>query len=401
MAQQRINVQAPIERLFAKRWSTRAFDAAKPVSAEQVASCLEAARWAPSCFGAEPWQYLVVDRFYDAASWQLVLDALAPKNQLWAAHAPVLIVTTTDPIFPHNGKTNRWAEYDAGQATQCLCLQAESLGLASHQMGGFDSAALSSALAIPENLQIMSVTALGYVADLATIDADFQPMEAASRTRKPLSEIVHNGRWGTTYSPPAAAGWEARYQETSAEQLPWFYPELDADFARTLTDRSLNRGTALDLGCGPGTQAVALAKMGFSVTASDVSSSAVASARVLAEQEQVDIHCTVDNVLDSQLHGSFDLIIDRGVFHCFPNPNDQQAYLNSMAQLLAPDGLLLLKCFHKDETSEMGPPCRYNEADIHRFFANGFELIESRDSYFGSPDCEESPKALFSILRKA
>jgi len=400
MAQQRMNVQAPVERLFAGRWSTRAFDAARPVSNEQLASCLEAARWAPSCFGAEPWQYLVADRFHDEANWQLVVDALAPKNQLWASNAPLLIVATTDPLFAHNGSANRWAEYDAGQATQCLCLQAEALGLSTHQMGGFNPDTLKVSLGIPESMQIMSVTALGYAGEIESLDADFQPMETAARTRKPLADIVHSGRWGAPYTPPAASGWEARYQETSAEQLPWFYPELDADFSRTLADRSLDNGTALDLGSGPGTQAVALAKIGFTVTASDVSSSAVASAQALAKTEQVDIRFAVDNVLDSQLDGPFDLIVDRGVFHCFPNPNDQQAYLNGIARLLAPDGLLLLKCFHKDETSEMGPPCRYNEADIRRFFANGFELLETRDSCFGSPDCADSPKALFAILRK-
>ena len=46
--------QVPIADLIAKRWSPRAFDASKPVSQAQIIALLEAARWAPSCFGDQP-----------------------------------------------------------------------------------------------------------------------------------------------------------------------------------------------------------------------------------------------------------------------------------------------------------------------------------------------------------
>ena len=402
MAQQRMNVQAPIERLFADRWSTRAFDPDKRVPAELLASCLEAARWAPSCFGAEPWHYIVADRFTAQAAWQRVLDALAPKNQLWAEHAPVLIVAVADPVFSHNGNPNRWAEYDTGQATVCLTLQAESLGLACHQMGGFDAETLKSALTIPEALQLMSVTAIGYAGDIKALDTDFQPMEEAARTRRSLADTVHNGAWGTAYHPPASAGWEARYQETSVEQLPWFHAGLDADISRALDSLELGDGaTALDLGCGPGTQAVALAKCGLSVTASDVSWTAIASAERLAAAEHVRIDFHVDDVLHSKLTGQFDLIIDRGVFHCFADADDQQTYVSTLHQRLKPGATLLLKCFHKQETSETGPPGRYEESDISRFFADGFKLIETQESRFAPTAQDDGPKALFCILERS
>jgi len=400
MAQQRMNVQAPVERLFAGRWSTRAFDPDKQVSSEQLAACLEAARWAPSCFGAEPWRYIVADRFADEPAWQQVLAGLAAKNQLWAKHAPVLIVAIAEPIFSHNGSPNRWAEYDTGQATICLCLQAEALGLASHQMGGFNPDAMKSAFAIPAELQVMSVVALGHSGIVETLDEAFRPMETAARKRKSLSDIVHAGHWGTPWQAPASAGWEARYQETPVQNLPWFHAGLDPDIGQILDTLELSGGTALDLGCGPGTQAVALAKRGFTVTASDVSWTAVEAARKLADSDGMPIEFHVDDVLNSRLEGPFDLIVDRGVFHCFPAANDQQTYLATVRRLLKPTGLLLLKCFHKDETSEMGPPGRYDKADISRFFTNGFELIEARDSRFAPASGEHAPKALFCILKK-
>jgi len=399
MAQQRMNVQAPVARLFAERWSTRAFAAGKQVEQTAIASCLEAARWAPSCFGEEPWHYIVADRFTDEAGWGEVLHALADKNQLWATSAPVLIVACADPHFSHNDKPNRWAEYDTGQATICLCLQAASLGLASHQMGGFDSEALKQSLGIPAEMTVMSVTAIGHPGDAEALHEDFRPMEAAPRPRKPLAGIVHAGDWNRPWQPPLSAGWEARYQETPAENLPWFHAGLDADIASALDALKLTGGRLLDLGCGPGTQAVALATRGFDVTASDISETALASARKLAEENSAGITFHADDILHSRLAGPFDIIIDRGIFHCFPEPGDQQAYLETVRRLLRPGGLLLLKCFHKDETSEMGPPGRYDEEDIRSFFAGGFELIEAHTSRFEGT-MANLPKAQFCILKR-
>ncbi|TLS77155.1 methyltransferase domain-containing protein [Mariprofundus erugo] len=400
MAQQRMNVQAPIERLLARRWSSRSFAAEKAVTPEQVAACLEAARWAPSCFGAQPWRFIVADRFRDEPSWQQLLATLAPKNRHWAQRAPVLIVTVCDPLFAHNGLENRWAEYDAGQAAISLCLQAESLGLCCHQMGGFDAASLRTALQIPEPLHIMSVTALGHAGDSTTLEAELQSIEHAARARKPLSELVHYGVWGTPYAPPQAAGWEARYQETAVEQLPWFHTGLDDDIARGIDALALTDGAALDLGCGPGTQAVALAQRGFQVTASDVSWSAIEAARSLAEAEGVCIEFHVDNLLESTLSGPFDLVVDRGVFHCFADQENRQTYLETIRRLMKPGAILLLKCFHKSELSEIGPPGRYDEADIRGFFAAGFDIIDISNSHFGPTLCSEAPKALFCILKR-
>jgi len=400
MAQQRMNVQAPIERLFANRWSTRAFDPDTPVSAGQLAACLEAARWAPSCFGEEPWHFIIANRFADAQAWQQALDCLAAKNQLWARQAPVLIVATANPVFARNGNANRWAEYDTGQAAICLCLQAEALGLASHQMGGFDPEAMKSALGIAEQMHVMSVTALGHSGDMQALAEDFQPMETAPRTRKPLADIVHAGSWNTPWQPPADAGWEARYQETPVEGLPWFHAGLDPDIKKSLDTLKLSDGAAaLDLGCGPGTQALALTACGFSVTASDISRTALESAKKLAESENADIDFHVDNILDSKLDGPFDLIIDRGVFHCFADEDHRQAYLATLRRLLAPGGILLLKCFHKDESSEMGPPGRYNETDIRGFFGHGFALLRVHDSHFQGT-MQAAPKALFCVLKR-
>ncbi len=399
MTQQRINVQAPIARLFAERWSPRAFDAERPVSAEQLATCLEAARWAPSCYGAQPWRFVVADRARDAESWQAVLESLAPTNQAWARRAPLLVVAGCLPEFAHNGKPNRWSGYDCGQAMMAFCLQATALGLQPHQMGGFDETALKSALAIPEAVRVMSVTALGYGGDASLLDEELQAIETAPRNRLALAEISHASRWGKAMRPPLALGWQARYEESAAEELPWFHAGLDSDIADALAELGLSGGDALDIGCGPGTQAVALAKLGFRVTATDVAPAAIHGAKQRAEAAGVTIDFRSGDATTMQLAGAFDLIIDRGVMHCFTDPEQRHRYVNRIRDWLKPDGVLLLKCFSHEETREQGPPCRFSPDDLRGFFAEGFAPPTIREAQFQGTLDGPPPKALFAIIR--
>jgi len=190
------NASAEVHAMIAGRWSPRAFDTDKPVEQDKLLSVLEAARWAPSCFGDEPWRFVVSNRFEDESAWKNMLSLLVPGNQAWAKHAPVLMLACADSVFRANGKPNRWAAYDVGQASISLCLQATSLGLISHQMGGFDSDKAREALKIPDRFTPMTAIALGYQGDAGALNDDLQSTELAVRKRQPMSENFFSGVWG-------------------------------------------------------------------------------------------------------------------------------------------------------------------------------------------------------------
>lgn len=187
--------QAPVNEVIANRWSGRAYDASKAVSNEQIISLCEAARWAPSCFGDEPWRFIVWNKNTDLASWQKAFDCLVPGNQEWVKDAPVLLLTCADTLFGHNQKPNRWAQYDTGAAAENLCLQAEDLGLMAHQMGGFNVDAARDAFSIPEQFTLMAMVAVGYAADIKTVTGEALNRETAARKRKPLSELFFDSAW--------------------------------------------------------------------------------------------------------------------------------------------------------------------------------------------------------------
>ena len=188
--------QVPINETLANRWSGRAYDAAKSVSHEQVIALLEAARWAPSCFGDQPWRFIVWNKNADAQAWQQGFDCLVPGNQAWVKDAPVLLLTCADTLFNHNQKPNRWAQYDTGAAAENLCLQASSMGLMAHQMGGFDADKARETFAIPAQYIPMAMMSIGYAADISTLEGEILTRETAARKRRPLNELFFADSWG-------------------------------------------------------------------------------------------------------------------------------------------------------------------------------------------------------------
>jgi nitroreductase len=194
--------QAPIHELLARRWSPRTFSA-RPVEAAKLARLFQAARWAPSSFNAQPWAFVLVTR-EDAVGHDRLLRTLAETNRLWAQGAPVLVLAVAQLDFDHNGRPNRHALYDLGQAVADLTVEATSLDLHIHQMAGFDARLARELFAIPTGFEPATVLALGYLGGAA------EP--PVSRTRKPLADFVFTGSWGR----PAPLGLEKQSETRPA-----------------------------------------------------------------------------------------------------------------------------------------------------------------------------------------
>jgi nitroreductase len=188
--------QVPIDDTLANRWSGRAYDPAKTVGEKDVIALLEAARWAPSCYGDQPWRFIVWNKAIDPQGWQKAFDCLASGNQGWVINAPVLLLATADSIFNHNGSPNRWGQYDTGAAAENLCLQATSMGMMAHQMGGFDVNKAREAFNVPEQFALMAMIAVGYPADISTVEGEALEKEKSPRSRRPLGELFFKGSWG-------------------------------------------------------------------------------------------------------------------------------------------------------------------------------------------------------------
>ena len=196
MEQKKAETSVPIYELLAHRWSPRAFDASRPVSRTQLQSLLEAARWAPSCNGDEPWRYLMWDKSHDGAGWQKAYDCLSEGNRKWCKNVPVLMLSCAGSIYAHSGKPNRFGQHDTGMADLSIALQAIPLGLIVHQMGGYDAAKAREAFGIPEEYTPMAMIAVGYQASPDVLDDETKQKELKPRSRKPLETHFFEGGWG-------------------------------------------------------------------------------------------------------------------------------------------------------------------------------------------------------------
>lgn len=175
--------------VFHERWSPRAFSD-REVSRESLSKVFEAARWAASSSNEQPWRFIVGLR--GSETYENIRKSLAGFNQQWAPMAPVLIVGAANSKFSRNGVENRFALYDLGAAASYMSLQAASMGLATHQMGGFDQVKARELLGIPADYVIGSVIALGYQDDPEKLaDAALIERELAPRQRKQLSDFVY------------------------------------------------------------------------------------------------------------------------------------------------------------------------------------------------------------------
>lgn len=199
MFKKKIDTQAPIHDVIAARWSGCAYDPEKKPEPEQVLSLIEAARWAPSCFGDQPWRFIVFDKGRDQAAWQRAFECLVEGNQPWAGRAPLLLLACADSVMSKTGKPNRWGQYDTGAAVENLCLQATAMGLMAHQMGGFDADRARLEFKIPPQFAPMAMITVGYQLAEASIPDAMKEREYADRARNPVNHNFFSGDWDAPY----------------------------------------------------------------------------------------------------------------------------------------------------------------------------------------------------------
>jgi cyclopropane fatty-acyl-phospholipid synthase-like methyltransferase len=186
--------------------------------------------------------------------------------------------------------------------------------------------------------------------------------------------------------------WESLYKNQDAKTMPWYTKDLDPDLKQELEEKNLTKGTFLDLCTGPGTQAIKLSNLGFIVTGTDISASAIENVRTLSDT----IEFIQDDILKSKLNKKFDYIYDRGCFHTFP-PSKRKIYLKGIIKKLTSNGLLFLKCFTGKKQSK--GPYRISKKDIENTFSKDFYIEKIKNTFF-SKNKEPFSQALFVVMQK-
>jgi nitroreductase len=166
------------------RFSARALNG-RPLDRETLLALIEAASFAPSCFNEQPWRFLIAE----GERFDTLLGCLTPRNQSWANKAAALILLMSKKTFTQDGRDNAWHLSDAGCAAGFLMLEAERRGLYAHPMGGFKRDAARQLFAIPDDLDIIEVIAVGQPGDIAGLPEPLREQERP-KTRMKIEELL-------------------------------------------------------------------------------------------------------------------------------------------------------------------------------------------------------------------
>ena len=153
----------------------------QPIARQQLQQILEAGRRAPSASNWQPWDFVVVTE----------REALRELAQVWqgARHVAgsAATIALIAPVQEDEGKRDR-VQYDLGQATAHIMLEATDLGIGSAHAAVGDQERAQRLLGFPADHFCAYLVALGYPAD-----RPLRPI--ANPDRRPFDDVVHWARW--------------------------------------------------------------------------------------------------------------------------------------------------------------------------------------------------------------
>jgi SAM-dependent methyltransferase len=194
-------------------------------------------------------------------------------------------------------------------------------------------------------------------------------------------------------TPLGAIDWDLIYREGLP---PWETGVPAEELVRVLDEGLVPYGTALEVGCGTGANAVALVKRGFEVTAVDSSATAVERARVRAEREDALPRLVQADIFEfAQTCGQFDFVLDVGTYH-FMRRTDLERYLDVLWRVTRAGSYYLTIAGAVGEMAPGGPP-QVSKRQIYFELGRLFEMVQLRPCRLASP-CHRNGYLAWSCL---
>jgi cyclopropane fatty-acyl-phospholipid synthase-like methyltransferase len=164
----------------------------------------------------------------------------------------------------------------------------------------------------------------------------------------------------TTGSP---AWWDERYR---SGDIPWDTGIVPPEVVDLLASSQVQRGWALDLGCGSGLSSCYLASQGFRVVGLDLALRALVRAAESARHRGLPaFFCLADVAQLAVLNVQARFALDIGCFHAV-SPERRSAYVASLADRLLPGAFYLLYAF-TGSWDDQAAPRGISPGDIGRF----------------------------------
>jgi SAM-dependent methyltransferase len=170
------------------------------------------------------------------------------------------------------------------------------------------------------------------------------------------------------------AHWEEVYRTRNPAEVSWYQPD-PAVSLRLIEQTVVGRSAPiLDVGGGASLLANRLVVAGYKdVTVLDISSTALA---VVQERLGPAVRTITADVTRFEPSRRYALWHDRAALHFLTDPEDQRAYVRSLARALQPGGHVILAAFALDGPTRCSglPVARYDAARMVALLGPGFQL---------------------------
>jgi nitroreductase len=165
--------------LITQRYSVRAYEH-RDIEPDKLDRVLQAFVMAPTAANRQPLGLIVVHTRGHESELKRIYSA-----EWFTSQAPLVLVGCIVPAQAWQRRDGRnYAEVDIAIAMDHLILAATAEGLGTCWIGAFDPAAAREVLALPEGVEPILMTPLGYPAD-----------SPRPKLRKKVEQLIHQGRW--------------------------------------------------------------------------------------------------------------------------------------------------------------------------------------------------------------
>lgn len=141
--------------------------------------------------------------------------------------------------------------------------------------------------------------------------------------------------------------WDGFYEDRTKD-IPFFKVKGPDENLVEYFRNGLAPKKVLEIGCGPGRNAIYLARHGCNVDAIDISDKAIEWAKERAGEEAVKVDFRVVSLFDFEFEPhTYDFIYDSGMFHHLA-PHRRLSYVNIVKKALKKDGHFGIACFNTE-----------------------------------------------------
>jgi nitroreductase len=153
----------------------------EPIPDAELDRIAEAGWRAPSASNRQHWDFVIVT---DRHQLEELSTVWRGAGHIASAPAAIALVVPAPP----DERTKLIDQYDLGQATLAMTIAATDLGIGTGHSSVGDQERARAILGVPDDHIVSYLLGIGYPAD--------RPIQPISKpNRRPLSEVVHRGRW--------------------------------------------------------------------------------------------------------------------------------------------------------------------------------------------------------------